>query len=105
MDFQFAKTLQSQAHLTPLPVHMAPVYWDYDHCLRLYPLPDLIVVCDKYEPFTVTHCDSIVTNPVRLALYFYFIRRFQGSFARGNFSFQVYLPASRQVEDSAVRID
>uniref|UniRef100_A0A914W0T5 DNA polymerase epsilon subunit n=1 Tax=Plectus sambesii TaxID=2011161 RepID=A0A914W0T5_9BILA len=87
----FAKTIQSQGHLTPLPIHMAPIYWDYDHCLRLYPLPDLIVVCDKYEPFTVTHSESIVTNP--------------GSFARGNFSFQVYLPMSRQVEDSAVRIE
>ncbi|KAK2878244.1 hypothetical protein Q8A67_019035 [Cirrhinus molitorella] len=38
-------------HLTPLPLYVCPVYWAYDYTLRVYPLPDVIVFADKYEPF------------------------------------------------------
>ena len=37
------KTLICQAHLSPLPLHVVPIYWNYDHVMRLYPLPDLVV--------------------------------------------------------------
>ncbi|RMZ94966.1 DNA polymerase epsilon subunit 2, partial [Brachionus plicatilis] len=37
-----AKTLICQAHLAPLPLHVVPIYWNYDHVMRLYPLPDLV---------------------------------------------------------------
>ncbi|KAK3591288.1 hypothetical protein CHS0354_004337 [Potamilus streckersoni] len=84
----FTKTLICQGHLTPLPLHVCPVYWSYDSGLRLYPLPDLIVCADKYDPFHSSAVDSIVLNP--------------GSFPRTDFSFKVYLPASRQIEDSKI---
>lgn len=41
MDFWsllIAQVLE-QAHLGPLPPLVRPVYWNYDHALRLYPLP------------------------------------------------------------------
>ncbi|KAF7251478.1 DNA polymerase epsilon subunit 2 [Varanus komodoensis] len=50
----FVKTILSQGHLTPLPLSVSPVYWAYDYTLRTYPLPDLIVFADKYDPFTQT---------------------------------------------------
>ncbi|KAL1258478.1 hypothetical protein QQF64_011722 [Cirrhinus molitorella] len=40
-----------KGHLTPLPLYVCPVYWAYDYTLRVYPLPDVIVFADKYEPF------------------------------------------------------
>ena len=47
----FVKTVVSQGHLAPLPLHTCPVYWDHDAALRIYPLPDLVVVGDKFDPF------------------------------------------------------
>jgi len=61
---QFTKTIICQSHLCPLPLHVAPVYWTYDFALRMYPLPDLIVCADKYDPFTSTQVECTVTNPV-----------------------------------------
>jgi len=61
---QFTKTIICQSHLCPLPLHVAPVYWTYDFTLRMYPLPDLIVCADKYDPFTSTQVECTVTNPV-----------------------------------------
>ena len=84
----FAKTLLSQAHLCPLPLHACPVYWQHDHALRLYPLPDLLVLGDKCDPFTVTASDCTVTNV--------------GSFPRSDFEFRVYFPATNIVEDSKI---
>ncbi|KHJ42322.1 hypothetical protein D918_07662, partial [Trichuris suis] len=87
----FCKTLLAQSHLAPLPLHISPVYWCLDHSLYLYPLPDLIVCCDKYKPFTETIADCRITNP--------------GSFAKGKFVFQVYIPSARTVEDSVITED
>ncbi|KRZ31700.1 DNA polymerase epsilon subunit 2 [Trichinella pseudospiralis] len=84
----FAKTILAQSHLSPLPLHISPVYWNLDHSLYLYPLPDLVVCCDKYRPFTQTIQGCVVTNP--------------GSFSRDSFVFQVYMPSSRTVEDSII---
>ena len=84
----FAKTILSQAHLCPLPLHSRPVYWAFDHTLQLYPLPDLVVVGDKCDSFTVTSGESTVTNP--------------GSFVRSGFEFKVYMPVSGLVEDSKI---
>ncbi|KAL5008711.1 hypothetical protein ScPMuIL_014292 [Solemya velum] len=84
----FAKTLISQGHLCPLPLHVCPVYWAYDNSLRLYPLPDLVICADKYDPFHTTSVDCTIVNP--------------GSFPRTDYSFKVYMPATRQIEDSKI---
>jgi DNA polymerase epsilon subunit 2 len=39
-----ALTLLQQAHLCPLPLDAAPVSWDVDGGLRLYPLPHALVL-------------------------------------------------------------
>ncbi|KAK0046882.1 DNA polymerase epsilon subunit 2-like isoform X1 [Biomphalaria pfeifferi] len=88
IPMHFAKSIISQAHLCPLPLHVSPVYWAYDSSLRLYPLPDVIVTADKFDPFSTTAVATTVINP--------------GSFLRTDFGFKVYYPASKQVQDSQV---
>uniref|UniRef100_A0A8C5QHH1 DNA polymerase epsilon subunit n=1 Tax=Leptobrachium leishanense TaxID=445787 RepID=A0A8C5QHH1_9ANUR len=86
---QFVKTILSQGHLTPLPLFVSPVYWAYDYTLRLYPLPDLVVIADKYDPFSITNAECLTMNP--------------GSFPRSGFSFKVYYPSSKTAEDSKLQ--
>uniref|UniRef100_A0ACB8G6W3 DNA polymerase epsilon subunit 2 n=1 Tax=Sphaerodactylus townsendi TaxID=933632 RepID=A0ACB8G6W3_9SAUR len=85
----FVKTILSQGHLSPLPLYVSPVYWAYDYTLRTYPLPDIIVFADKYDPFTVTNTDCLCFNP--------------GSFPRSGFSFKVFYPSNKTVEDSKLQ--
>ncbi|KAK7835947.1 hypothetical protein U0070_004038 [Myodes glareolus] len=85
----FVKTVLSQGHLTPLPIYVCPVYWAYDYTLRVYPVPDLLVIADKYDPFTVTNTECLCMNP--------------GSFPRSGFSFKVFYPSSKTVEDSKLQ--
>ncbi|XP_003962556.2 DNA polymerase epsilon subunit 2 isoform X1 [Takifugu rubripes] len=85
----FVKTILSQGHLTPLPLYVSPVYWAYDYSLRVYPVPDVIVFADKYDPFSITSTDCLCINP--------------GSFPRSGFTFKVYYPASRTAEDSKLQ--
>ncbi|GAB1297483.1 DNA polymerase epsilon subunit 2 [Apodemus speciosus] len=82
----FVKTILSQGHLVPLPLYVCPVYWAYDYTLRVYPVPDLLVIADKYDPFTVTNTECLCINP--------------GSFPRSGFAFKVFYPSSKTVEDS-----
>ncbi|XP_022186032.1 DNA polymerase epsilon subunit 2 [Nilaparvata lugens] len=84
----FVKTIVSQAYLMPLPVTLSPVYWAHETALRLYPLPDLIVMADSFQPYTAKNTGCIVTNP--------------SSFSNGNYAFKVYIPSSREVEDSQI---
>jgi len=65
------KTILSQGHLTPLPLYVCPVFWAYDYALRVYPVPDVIVFADKYDPFSITNADCLCINPVRYTLAFY----------------------------------
>ncbi|XP_030308147.1 DNA polymerase epsilon subunit 2 isoform X2 [Calypte anna] len=85
----FVKTILSQSHLTPLPLYVSPVYWAYDYSLRVYPVPDMLVIADKYDPFTVTNTDCLCINP--------------GSFPRSGFSFKVFYPSNKTVEDSKLQ--
>ena len=85
---QLAKTILSQGHLCPLPSHVLPVHWSYDHALRLPALPDLIVTADLQEPFAETHSDCLVASP--------------SSFPRHNFQFHVYWPSQNAIELSQI---
>ncbi|OBS64490.1 hypothetical protein A6R68_06975, partial [Neotoma lepida] len=85
----FVKTVLSQGHLTPLPLYVCPVHWAYDYTLRVYPVPDLLVIADKYDPFTVTNTECLCINP--------------GSFPRSGFAFKVFYPSSKTVEDSKLQ--
>ncbi|XP_057162352.1 DNA polymerase epsilon subunit 2 isoform X2 [Ursus arctos] len=85
----FVKTILSQGHLTPLPLYVSPVYWAYDYALRVYPVPDLLVIADRYDPFTATNTECLCINP--------------GSFPRSGFSFKVFYPSNKIVEDSKLQ--
>jgi DNA polymerase epsilon subunit 2 len=39
---ELVQTIVHQGHLCPLPLHTAPIYWEYDHAFRLTPLPHLV---------------------------------------------------------------
>lgn len=41
---EMARLLLDQAHLAPLPLQESNIMWDFDHALRLYPLPDAVFV-------------------------------------------------------------
>lgn len=63
-EIQFVKTILCQGHLSSLPLYVSPVYWAYDYALRVYPVPDVIVFADKYDPFNITNTDCLCINPV-----------------------------------------
>nr|CAB3265005.1 DNA polymerase epsilon subunit 2 [Phallusia mammillata] len=86
---QFVKSILAQGNLSPLPLAVSPVYWSHDHALRLYPVPDLVVFADQLaEPYQVNQIDCLCINP--------------GSFACGDFSFGVYYPSNKTVDDCKV---
>lgn len=39
---QLVQTILDQAHLAPLPLTVRPILWDFDHSLRLYPMPTTV---------------------------------------------------------------
>ncbi|VIO98980.1 pole2 protein, putative [Brugia malayi] len=80
----FCHTIASVGHLSPLPLHISPVIWQMDSYLTLYPLPDLVVIADKFEHFHYQLENTLFVNP--------------GSFARTDLNFYVYYPALRTVE-------
>ncbi|XP_072946418.1 DNA polymerase epsilon subunit 2 [Epargyreus clarus] len=82
------KTLLSQCTLSPLSLGVQPMYWKHADALNLYPMPDLVVVADNFQPYTRSYQNCQVVNP--------------GSFPHTEFSFKVYIPASRTVEDSQI---
>ncbi|XP_077300433.1 DNA polymerase epsilon subunit 2 isoform X1 [Arctopsyche grandis] len=82
------KTLLGQCTLAPLSIGVQPVYWQHADALNLYPMPDLVVIADNFKPYTRSYQNCQFINP--------------GSFPRTDFSFKVYMPASRTIEDSQI---
>ena len=50
---RLVKTILDQGHLVPIP--NVPIYWNYDSALRLYPLPDLLIVGGDIASATSQH--------------------------------------------------
>lgn len=58
------RTILSQSHLSPFPMSVRPMHWDYAHTLSLYPVPTALVVADTGSPaFVVKYCGCTVMNP------------------------------------------
>lgn len=58
------RTLLSQSHLSPFPLAVRPLHWDFAHVLNLYPLPTSVVLADADAPaFVVKYCGCTVMNP------------------------------------------
>lgn len=79
------QTVLDQAHLSPLTINVQPILPDFDHALRLYPLPTAVILADKYDRFKMTYTGCHVFNP--------------GSFVGQNFVFSAYKPAEANSEE------
>lgn len=110
LRLQLVQTILDQSHLSPLPLSVRPVMWEFDHALRLFPLPTAVspfsvmyavailkadgpatfqlVLADKYLPYDVTYEDCLVFNP--------------GSFAGSDYTWSAYDTAKRTVEASGI---
>ncbi|XP_012255117.2 DNA polymerase epsilon subunit 2 [Athalia rosae] len=85
---QYARSIISQSHLTPMNLIAVPIYWNQDHALQLYPTPDLVVVADQYKPYSTKFNDCHVINP--------------GVFSKNDFPFMNYYPADNKIEESSI---
>ncbi|KAK7061812.1 DNA polymerase epsilon subunit [Favolaschia claudopus] len=86
------QSILDQSHLCPLTVNIQATLSDYDHSLRLYPLPTAIVLADKYDRYKVTYTGCHVFNP--------------GSFVGGtSFVFSTYQPAEVNSEECVLEED
>ena len=84
---QLVDTLLRQAHLCPLPLGIRPIYWELDYTMRLFPLPDVLVLADRTDQYALDLWGCNTVNP--------------GSFS-SDFSFVVYRPCTKSVEFSRV---
>lgn len=84
---QLVESLLDQAHLFPLPAAAKPVTWGLDHAMRLFPLPDILVLADHADNYQYDYKGCTALNP--------------GSFS-SDFSFVVYSPAAGSIEFSRV---
>ncbi|KAF5387712.1 hypothetical protein D9615_000497 [Tricholomella constricta] len=103
------QTILDQAHLSPLTINIQPTLADYDHSLRLYPLPTAVslqitktlmlhfipfmqlVLADKYDRYKITYTGCHVFNP--------------GSFIGNSFVFSTYKPAEANSEECILDMD
>ena len=61
---KLVKTLLDQGYLSPFPLAIRPVLWDFANALHLYPLPTALILMDPEAPsFTVTYQGCHVMNP------------------------------------------
>lgn len=84
------KTVLDQGHLCPMPLASCPIYWQFDHALRLYPLPDALVMGDCVDQYYENYAECDAINP--------------GPFS-SDFSFVVYRPVASVDEEGQTRSD
>lgn len=61
---RLVKTILDQGYLSPFPLSIRPVLWDYAGALQLYPLPSALVLMDPEAPaFAITYEGCHVMNP------------------------------------------
>jgi len=84
------KTILDQSHLCPLSLSSSPIYWQYDHALRLYPLPDAVIMGDRMEQYYQNYAECDAINP--------------GPFS-SDFNFVVYRPVAEVERDVQTRSD
>ena len=67
MARKLVKTLLDQGTMSPFPLPLRPVLWDYASVLQLYPLPTAFILADaEATPFCMTYEGCHVMNPGRL---------------------------------------
>lgn len=64
---KIVKTILDQGTMSPFPLPLRPVLWDYASSLQLYPLPTAFILADaEAGPFCTTYEGCHVMNPGRL---------------------------------------
>jgi DNA polymerase epsilon subunit 2 len=60
---RLVKTVLDQGHLIPVP--NIPLYWNYDSALRLYPLPDALILGGEgnSQPYHETYAGCEIVQP------------------------------------------
>ncbi|KAN0045292.1 hypothetical protein ACTA71_005669 [Dictyostelium dimigraforme] len=72
----------SNSHLCNLTLEDKPIYWNYDHAMSVYPLPDILVIGDKSNQYEHSRADGTYSmNP--------------SSFST-DYSFAHYIPSCKQ---------
>ena len=87
LSMHVAETIISQGHVLPLSIASQPVYWEFDHALRLSPTPDAVIIGEDQDFWSNDFNESIVFCP--------------GSFS-ANATFAVFRPGMRTVEESCL---
>mmetsp|Transcript_62824 Transcript_62824/g.147363 ORF Transcript_62824/g.147363 Transcript_62824/m.147363 type:complete len:552 (+) Transcript_62824:13-1668(+) len=59
---QAARFILDQAHLVPLPLEESNILWEYDHTLRLYPLPHAVFIGGSTPPFECNYKECKFTS-------------------------------------------
>ncbi|KAH9899927.1 epsilon DNA polymerase [Cubamyces lactineus] len=85
------QTILDQSHLMPVTASIQPTLSEYDHALRLYPLPTAVVLADRYDKYQMTYEGCHVFNP--------------GRFVGNSFTFSAYAPARRESEECVLDLD
>lgn len=80
-------TIINQRHLCPVDLEHAPIAWPYDYALRLYPPPDVLVLCDSAPAWEMSMSGVTAFNP--------------GQFG-SNKTFIQYFPAESKAEISNI---
>ncbi|TEB35649.1 epsilon DNA polymerase [Coprinellus micaceus] len=91
MKRYLVQTILDQGHLCPLSSHIQTTLSDFDHTLRLYPLPTTLILADKYDRYALTYTGCHVFNP--------------GSFVGRNLSWSAYKPAEANSEECTLDLD
>ncbi|KAF7301757.1 DNA polymerase epsilon subunit [Mycena indigotica] len=69
----------------PLTINIHATLSDFDHAMRLYPLPTAVILADKYDRYKITYTGCHVFNP--------------GRFVGAAFVFSTYQPAQMNSEE------
>ncbi|EGC37193.1 hypothetical protein DICPUDRAFT_77138 [Dictyostelium purpureum] len=67
------ESIWSNSHLCNLTLEDKPIYWNYDHSMSLYPLPDLLVIGDKALQYEHSYCGTLSMNPSSFSTDYSFI--------------------------------
>lgn len=69
---EMARFLLDQAHLVPLPLQESNILWDFDHTLRLYPLPHAVFIGGASQPFELAYkeCNFCSVGPFSNASFY-----------------------------------
>ena len=76
-------TIIDQRHLCPIDLEHAPIAWPYDYTMRLFPPPDVLVVCDATPSWVEKYAGCCSFNP--------------GQFGN-DVSFIQYFPSTKKAE-------